>query len=117
MNTHSLNVRGVTTIPVESIQHLYGNEDRQSHGHWMEIIKHFTRKTLKHRVVLSTLKVMTLNAKCTNESVEFGKINVVTYSTIYHEHELCFLLQIQMTTPYQLIERHVWTISGVHKPP
>ncbi len=29
-------------VPVESVEHLYGNEDREGHGHGVEIIKYRT---------------------------------------------------------------------------
>ncbi len=37
-------------VPVESVEHLYGDEDGEGHSHWMKVIKYVTatqRRKLK----------------------------------------------------------------------
>ena len=29
-------------VPVESVEHLYGDEDGEGHSHWMKVIKYVT---------------------------------------------------------------------------
>ena len=47
--------------PVECIEHLYCYEDREGHGHWVEIIEYFAVGDIsKIRVVRGALQVVGL---------------------------------------------------------
>ncbi len=48
-------------VPVESVEHLYGNEDGEGHGHGVEIIKYSTTtKRGELRTVNGALKMVGL---------------------------------------------------------
>ncbi len=47
--------------PVEGVEHLYGNQDGESHGHGVEVVKHLARGEIgKVWIVSRALHVVTL---------------------------------------------------------
>lgn len=91
-------------IPVEGIEHLYGDEDRESHGHGMEVVKDVAVEVLKHGVVLSASQVVALN-------------NVHHFLNNAHPDVPSMQHTTPAPLPYQLIKGDLWPSIIIHKPP
>ena len=99
-------------IPVEGIEHLDGDKDREGHGHWVEVSKHFTFYVSKQLVVRGALQVVAL---------EHGRERKKTQREGGREKTLKMGNSVQPEAEgvwsHQLVERDLWTSAVDHEPP